>query len=353
MNTISSCIASVKYQQTPLEKRIVKVETDQIDRSDATDNIVRNVHKSLSTEGNDVQSSNVILSTIKGNTVEEENMIAETVSNRAINKSKSEETNIIADNNLQNCIESCTESCKISPKIIKMKHVHSTPRKMENLSNCNNINYNDEIISSSLSHRDVLSLNLKDLKYLLKSPSTSKEKEKLVESENISPTNMFSEQKKQDISLSNDRKHFDNTFKSELYDMENFHDFENIDLLHDLDTVIHFEDTKVSSDILSSMMNVNVAQETDSNLVDMNKDPLADPLFICDREETDSNVTFANLEPKFTVQRKSTRQYDKHINNVDNLSKKQRLTIEEKHLLQELGNIEEQQQLPSSVIEVS
>lgn len=90
-----------------------------------------------------------------------------------------------------------------------------------------------------------------------------------------------------------------NMFKSELNNMENFYECEVIDLLPDLNSVVRFEDTNIS-DILS-LMDTNIVQETDDSLVDVNKDPAIDPLFINNCEERDADTTLMDSKSQSSV----------------------------------------------------
>lgn len=108
------------------------------------------------------------------------------------------------------------------------------------------------------------------------------------------------------------------TFKLELYNTENFNNCEGIDLLHDLDSVVKFED---NTDIFLSLMTDNTTQENDS-LLGISKDPATDPLSIdCGKKDTLMDSEF-----------------------------NKKLNMEEKHLLK---NLDEWEEMPLIVIKVS
>ncbi|CAL1674936.1 unnamed protein product [Lasius platythorax] len=111
--------------------------------------------------------------------------------------------------------------------------------------------------------------------------------------------------------------------------MENFYECEVIDLLPDLNSVVRFEDTNIS-DILS-LMDTNIVQESDDSLVDVNKDPAIDPLFINNCEERDADTTLMDSKSQSS-------------------KLKHKLNTEEKHLLKELEDLEEWEDLPSSLM---
>ncbi|XP_012222593.1 transcription termination factor 1-like isoform X2 [Linepithema humile] len=103
------------------------------------------------------------------------------------------------------------------------------------------------------------------------------------------------------------------------------------------------------------------AQETDENLIEINKDPLKDPLSISDHEERDSDTTLTKSKSKYSVQkRRSIRLSNKRTNsNTTNTNTntnksfkkyKGKLNTKEKHLLEELENIAEQEEFSLTVI---
>lgn len=131
--------------------------------------------------------------------------------------------------------------------------------------------------------------------------------------------------------------------------MENFNEFEVNNLLHD--STVYFEDTKISSDSLS-LMDTNIVQGIDDSLVNVNKDPATDPLFISDLEENDIDTSLMDsksVEPEKSVC------VDKQISNVNNPFEKQKhkLNEKEKHLLKELENIQNWEKLPLPFVKVS
>ncbi|XP_054004383.1 uncharacterized protein LOC128890156 [Hylaeus anthracinus] len=100
-------------------------------------------------------------------------------------------------------------------------------------------------------------------------------------SENYYPNenNTPSKRRKRKISNS-DYDQLSDILKSELYDA-NVYDMEPIDMLHDLDSVMDFEETKISSEFLSSITNDTMQNEQN---IEMSKDPQIDPLFIANSD---------------------------------------------------------------------
>ncbi|KAL0134494.1 hypothetical protein PUN28_001351 [Cardiocondyla obscurior] len=130
-----------------------------------------------------------------------------------------------------------------------------------------------------------------------------------------------------------------NTLKLELSDTKHVNKFENIDLLHDLDSMVTFDNNIV----LSSTMDINTMED---NLLGVNKDPMKDPLSISDCEKQDSDVPadLAKVDKNKTkkklkvgITKKSKCQFKKDI-----LSKNKKA----QHLFKELKNSEELKPLP-------
>ncbi|XP_076182225.1 uncharacterized protein LOC143154202 isoform X2 [Ptiloglossa arizonensis] len=98
--------------------------------------------------------------------------------------------------------------------------------------------------------------------------------------------NTPSKRRKRKISNVGDYDQLSDILKSELYD-NSLNDVEAIDMLHDLNSVIDFEETKIPSDFLSSTLNDNA--QNDQNM-ELSKDPPVDPLFIANNDEHDKST---------------------------------------------------------------
>jgi len=254
----------------------------------------------------------------------------------SVNKRANEEIENPCKDNVPNHLDSQIINEVISRKI---ENVHSTPNNVDNSQDFNNTNYTNENIKSPRK-------NTFNQKGLLKSPVFKKSES--AQFADTTQTNACLKRKQTNSADSN----YD-TFKSEL-NVENFSNFEDINLLHDLDSVIKFEN---SQDIfLSSIMD----PVQDDGLLGMNKDPVTDPLSISDCEKKDSD-TVANSYSRFSKKHRSPvksksqikRQRSKHPFK----KKKHELNVEEKQeeelLLKKLKNFEESDKLPLIDIKVS
>ncbi|XP_050444734.1 uncharacterized protein LOC126848145 [Cataglyphis hispanica] len=93
--------------------------------------------------------------------------------------------------------------------------------------------------------------------------------------------------------------------------------------------------------------------ETDDSLVSINKDPAIDPLLISDCEERNIDATFMDSESTQSSIKpeKTICVGNQQISNVNKPVKlKHKLNRKEKHLLEELENIKDWEELPSSLI---
>ncbi|XP_036148519.1 uncharacterized protein LOC105837813 [Monomorium pharaonis] len=202
-------------------------------------------------------------------------------------------------------------------ELVKIKNVHSTPNKVNNLQDCKDTIINENTNSPRKNVRLVIQQNL--LKSpLFKSPAFKK-CDKSVESA-TTQTNTCP-QRRRTISSDYD------TFKSELYSANNFNNFDTIELLHDLDSIVTFEN---SGDLFSTL---NIDMQ-DDGLLEINKDPATDPLSISDSEKKNNDALINSdldsskryrmeLKPQIK-ERRSKR------------SKKHKLNSDEKSILKEL-----------------
>ncbi|XP_014475735.1 PREDICTED: uncharacterized protein LOC106745027 [Dinoponera quadriceps] len=340
----SRCIESPKshLHMTPFKKRIRQIEnkhTDKIGNSNMTENI-------MTDEGvtNYMQEIHIKFSPTKENKIDEKTLKVETVSNTPTKKNICGGKEIKENDNVQNNLR----SQNVSPMTVK--NIHSISKANDSLHNCDSSNCDNKIDDNSADDKNIFSLCLKEMQDLLKTPPCKKT-EPLLQSDNIVSSDRNLEKRKND----DDYKQFCDTLKSELYNSENCNDFGAVDLLYNdlLNTRVNIEDSKVSSDILlSSIADMNTLQYIDEGLADFNKDPLTDPLFINDHEEKDVDSIFdTDLDCKPVALRRSSRIHKSPIGdyNVDDI-KKHKLNIEEKHILKELENIEEEE-LPLNTIQ--
>ncbi|XP_029662188.1 uncharacterized protein LOC115234922 isoform X1 [Formica exsecta] len=222
---------------------------------------------------------------------------------------------------------------------MKMENIQNSPNKADDLQH-SYTNCKDENINSPRNSENAFTF-LEDIF----ENSMFKEEKKFLQSANTTEMNVCTQRKKT-ISISSDY----DMFKQELNSTENFNEFEDVKLLHDLNSVIDFEDTKISPDI-SSLMVINITQETDDSLVSINKDPATDPLLISDCEERNTNATLMDSESKSSIEsEKSIFVDNQQISNSNNPFKlKHKLNKKEEHLLEELENIKDWEELPLSL----
>lgn len=225
----------------------------------------------------------------------------------------------------------------------KVDNVHSTPNRTNNPQGFNDTSYTNENTNSP--DKNIYLFNQKDLsKSPFKSP-VFKKWNKSPQFVDTARTNTRS-QRKRTISTSSDY----DAFKSDLCNIENFHNFEVTELLHDLNSVVKFEDCK---DIFLSSM-VDTTQGED-DLLGMNKDPATDPLSISDCEKKDTD-TLTDSDSKFNIRRsiriiESKSQIKKQTSKRH--FKKRKLNTAEERLLKELENFEELKEMPLIDIKVS
>lgn len=137
-----------------------------------------------------------------------------------------------------------------------------------------NVNTSD-VFSPLLSSISMMEWNSQTIKSLLETPISSKKGKYNLNS------NTPNRRKKRKNSLNaSDYDQLSDTFKSDLNNV--LPDMEAIDMLHDLSSVMDFEDIKVPADIFTSTVNTSVNNEDN---VEMTKDPLVDPLFIENQED--------------------------------------------------------------------
>ncbi|XP_029177188.1 uncharacterized protein LOC114945240 isoform X2 [Nylanderia fulva] len=188
---------------------------------------------------------------------------------------------------------------KYENEIRSPNDVFNSPDKADNLQNLNDTDYKDENMNNSQNGKNIFLLE-----NIFENPIFKEQENDLQSAKAI----QINSQRRQTISTSSDY----NIFKSELNNMDNFNEFE----------------------------------ETDDSLT--NKDPVTDPLFISDCEEKNVDTSLVNSKSQSIKQEKSKYLHDKQISNVNNPFKKStcKLNKKEKHLLKELKNVEEEEELP-------
>ncbi|XP_071570194.1 uncharacterized protein [Temnothorax nylanderi] len=216
---------------------------------------------------------------------------------------------------------------QINEIIFDKENIHSTPNKVNNLTGFDDTNCADKNTNSP--QKNIHLVNQKDL---LKSPAfKSPVFKKSDKSVDITPVDTCP-QRGRTISMNSDY----NTFKLELCNTENFNNFETIDLLHDLDSIVKFEDG--NDVLLSSMRN--------DDLSEVNKDPTTDPLFISDSEKKNLDTT-SDSDEQFNKKRKLRIESRPRVKRENKCHfKKRKLNTEEEYLSERLKNFEEWEEMP-------
>ncbi|XP_024890435.1 uncharacterized protein LOC112466541 isoform X1 [Temnothorax curvispinosus] len=209
-------------------------------------------------------------------------------------------------------------------------HICSTPNKVNNLTGFDDTNCADKNTNSP--QKNIHLVNQKDL---LKSPAfKSPVFKKSDKSVDITPVDTCP-QRKRTISINSDC----DTFKLELCDIENFNNFESIDLLHDLDSVVKFEHG--NDVLLSSMRDDNLSEDSE-----VNKDPTTDPLFISDSEKKNLDTT-SDSDEQFNKKRKLRIELRPRVKRKNKCHfKKRKSNTEEEYLSEKLKNFEEWEEIP-------
>lgn len=230
---------------------------------------------------------------------------------------------------------SCKENELKSPTIneitsTKIENVYVTPKKVDNPQGFNNTN----CINNTSSQKNIHLLGQKDLlkSPLFKSP-IFKGWDKSVDTTEVDTCS----QRKRTRSVTSDY----DAFKLELHNTENFNNLD-VDLLHDLDSVVKFIDSKDTT-LLTSIMDVNKMQE-DDDLSEVNKDPATDPLFISDCEEKDPEIN-ADSNSKFSRKHRQTKSKPQIKRQSKRYVKKHKFNTEEERVLEELKHEEWEEML--------
>nr|XP_034185776.1 DNA-binding protein REB1-like isoform X2 [Osmia lignaria]XP_034185778.1 DNA-binding protein REB1-like isoform X2 [Osmia lignaria]XP_034185779.1 DNA-binding protein REB1-like isoform X2 [Osmia lignaria]XP_034185780.1 DNA-binding protein REB1-like isoform X2 [Osmia lignaria]XP_034185781.1 DNA-binding protein REB1-like isoform X2 [Osmia lignaria] len=216
---------------------------------------------------------------------------------------KEEDPTVMKHNNKDNKIMSDSQKSLISVR--KIEDLCKTPQKnnvsnnLENTENIKEENINSPNISSPfISNINSLEWNSQSIKSLLETPMACKKE--MHDFDNNTPNR----QKKRKFSL--DVSDIDQM--SDPLKLEFLPDMEAIDMLHDLNSIIDFEDIKIPPDIFTSTANNTMHNEYD---VEISKDPLTDPLYITSNDEHDltaENVNYKNKRKRIKNPRSTNRQ---------------------------------------------
>lgn len=254
-----------------------------------------------------------------------------------VDKHKNEEIKNSCKDKLPSYLESETTNDIVFTNV---GNVHSTPDKDKILTQDfnNPIKYINKNTNSP--HKNIYLFNQSLLKNSLFKSPVFKKLNKRANSVDTAQTDICS-QRKRTISANSDS----NISKSELYNTE---DFESIDLLHDLDSVIKFENCRDT--FLSTIMNTTQDDEG------MNKDPVTDPLSISDCEKKDTDTladSYSMSRKKRRIETRSQSQIKRQKSEYHFKKDKHKLNMEEKRVLKELNNFEEFEEMPLINIKVN
>ncbi|KZC11363.1 hypothetical protein WN55_02648 [Dufourea novaeangliae] len=209
--------------------------------------------------------------------------------NLQINSSNNKEKTNLESYNNNHKVTYNTRSSLI--RIRKMEDLCKTPEKDIDLNESIDIKdikiegtYTSEKFSPSMLITNSVESNSMTIKVLQESPTPSKKRKHLEEN------NTPNKQKKRKSSDSEDYYQLPVTLKTDLYD-NTPNDMEHIVMLHDLDSVMDFEDTKIPS-FLSSGSN---DMENKENM-EISKDPQVDPLLIDNNELKDAVTENINIK---------------------------------------------------------
>ncbi|XP_076624776.1 uncharacterized protein LOC143343606 isoform X1 [Colletes latitarsis] len=277
---------------SPNTKSLQPLKKRKIQRSDTMNNdLENNVQTIQETQNNTECTSKENKDTLMPNVILKNSPITKHSSNESIkienmdtSQINMENANIIGTYNNNSVIENDNQNSRIS--ICKLEDLRCTPTKKTELNEfidvqdikTENVNSPD-IFSPSSSNINTMECYPRYIKMLQETP-TSCEKENYYANEYNTP----SKRKKRKLSDVSDCDQISDMLKSELYDT-NFADMEPIDMLHDLSSVIDFEETKISSEFLSSVAN----DEQNEHNMEMSKDPQMDPLFIANSDVHNTN----------------------------------------------------------------
>ncbi|XP_076665470.1 uncharacterized protein LOC143367494 isoform X2 [Andrena cerasifolii] len=228
-------------------------------------------------------------------------------------KDEEEDAEVVNDNN-----HSCklTDSQRSLISIRRIEDLRVTPKKnvgtneQIDTSNIKTENRNNaQTFSPSSLGANSIEWHSQTVKGLPETPSSCKKERHHPNKSNNSGT----QRKRKMSSDSDDYELLSDSLKSELYDTD-LNDVEAIDMLHDLNSIMDFEDTKLCTHFLSSTVNDNLQNEYN---LELSRDPRMDPLYIADNDEQgttseDSESDLIREEPqaKFNSKKRRRNQHN-------------------------------------------
>ncbi|XP_033315486.1 SUN domain-containing protein 2-like [Bombus bifarius] len=185
----------------------------------------------------------------------------------------------------------------------KIEDLCRTPQKSNTLGGLGSIeNIQIENVNSPKNFTpNSLGINLMKWHSQTETPSKHKRKRQYLCNEHTSERKI-----KRELCSDNDYDQLSDAVKLESCDNE-LNDLEAIDMLHDLDSVMDFEESKIDTDIFCSTINETMQ---DNQTIETSRDPEVDPLYITDNEET--STPHKNIKNQETSVENKIRMTGKH-----------------------------------------
>ncbi|CAK9805382.1 hypothetical protein ANTPLA_LOCUS4468 [Anthophora plagiata] len=254
-----------------------------------------------------------------------------------------DERNVINHNNNSN--HELTNESRISViNIRKLEDLCEIPQddiKSEYVENTENIKVEDtnssQICSPNNLTADSDEWYSKRVKILQETPTLCKRVK-------YSPTDSSSPNKQKRRKLDIDIENYDqlpDAIKSELYNID-LHNTEAIDMLHDIDSLPDFDESKVYINIFSSTANDSIDNEN----IDMSTHPEVDPLAITDNDEDNTIAEDRKVKQKGTKWRKFHKPRKQLSRNIKSETEATRMSIDKSddldydHLKEVLGHLD-------------
>ena len=195
------------------------------------------------------------------------------------------------------------EDLRVTPKknVGSNEQIDTSNIKPENRNNA-------EILSPSSLGANSMEWHSQTIKSLPETPSSCKKERRYPNKSN----NSGIQRKRKMSSDSDNYELLSDSLKSELYNTD-LKDVEAIDMLHDLNSIMDFEDTKLCTHFLSSTVNDNLQNEYN---LELSRDPRMDPLYIADNnehgssEDSESDQITEEPEAIFNSKKRRTNQHN-------------------------------------------
>ncbi|XP_060815069.1 uncharacterized protein LOC132906691 [Bombus pascuorum] len=188
----------------------------------------------------------------------------------------------------------------------KMEDLCKTPQKSNTLGDLKSIENIENINSPKNFTPNNLGINLIKWHSQTETPSKHKRKRRYLCNEHTPEKKI-----KRELCSESDYDQLSDAVKLELCDNE-LNDLETIDMLHDLNSMMDFEESKIDTGIFCSTIDETMQ---DDQTVETSRDPEIDPLYITDNEET--STPCENIENQETSVENKIRITGKHKSNKE------------------------------------